>query len=153
MWIYNILPMDPKIWGKPMWSSLLNIAKVYPERPSSSDMNNYKIFFTILGSVLPCYACRKNYKNHLRKIPIQLQSRESLIKWLHKIYNQTQLESKKKEVTLKKFFNKYSTTSSGFFSWLPSSRNIIILMVILTIIFVAYYYFVYKRYSVPFFLR
>lgn len=143
--------MDPKIWGGPLWKSLINIAKVYPLQPTINDKNYYRIFFTSLAYVLPCFSCRKNYQKHLAQIPIQLESRNQLLNWLHQIYNQTLINMKKPEVSYQQFINKYSDSSS--ISLLPNRKNIIILLLLLTLIFGVYYYFFYGRYNFPFSLR
>lgn len=142
--------MDPKIWGANMWASLVNIAKVYPVNPTQNDASAYQIFFYSLANVLPCFKCRANYKSHIQKYPIQLTSRGNLIKWLHKIYNQTRLEGGQKEISLKQFLKKYEPNGESMF---PSFRNICIILVTLGVIFLIYYYFVYNRDNFPFALR
>ena len=147
--------MDPKVWGAPLWTSIINIAKVYPIKPTNEDMTYYKIFFTGLGYVLPCFKCRKNYQKHIQSNPIQLTNRQALLDWVHRIYNQTREQSGLKPTSYDHFIYKYTTPSltesmSGF---LPSFRNSLIFLIILALIFAIYYYFVYTEYYFPFSLK
>lgn len=124
---------------------MIHVAQVYPEQPSRQDQQNYGIYYTVLGKVLPCYSCRKNYQQHLKKYPIQLQSRQALLKWLHLIHNQTLIQSKKPEITYSQFINKYLVKAQD---GQRRTRWLIILLILVTIA-VGYYYLVYRKYSFP----
>ena len=149
------LLMDPKVWGAPLWTSMINIAKVYPKSPTNEDQTYYKIFYTSLAYVLPCYKCRKNYQNHLQTNPVQLSSRQDLLSWVHRVYNQTREQVGLKATSYDSFINKYTTPtwSESMRDFLPSFRNTCIFLVILVLIFVIYYYFVYNEYYFPFSLK
>lgn len=82
----------PKIWGPNMWESLHTITFGYPDNPTKQDKENYKAFFTLLASVLPCSACQVSYGKFINTPgPTHLtdkvmESRESLTKWLYEIH-------------------------------------------------------------------
>jgi hypothetical protein len=149
------LLMDPKIWGAPLWTSMINIAKVYPKTPTNEDITYYKIFYSSLAYVLPCYKCRKNYQNHLQSNPIQLSDRQSLLTWIHRVYNQTREQVGLKPTSYEGFINKYTTPTltESMTGFLPSFRNSCIFVIILLLIFAIYYYFVYNEYYFPFSLK
>jgi len=142
--------MDPKVWGRNMWTTMLNVAKVYPDNPNQQEKNNYKIYYTIIKDILPCYTCRINYAKHLEALPIQLNNRRNLLSWLHQIHNKTLHDMNRKELIYNEFINKYDTTMSS--SDISLSPKMIMLM-ILVIIAGGYYYYVGNRRSVPFFPR
>lgn len=84
--------MDPKVWGRYIWTSIHIVALGYPDNPSNIDKQNYKNFYTNIWTVLPCQTCADNYQRHLQELPIDehLSDNMSLFKWtvdLHNIVN------------------------------------------------------------------
>ena len=85
--------MSKVIWGKYFWKTIHYTALGYPNDPTLKDKNDYKTFYTLLSSVLPCNICRNNFIKNLENHPIDdnvLSSRENLLKWtidLHNIVN------------------------------------------------------------------
>lgn len=138
--------MDPKVWGGPLWTSLIYIAKGYPVDPSPSHQAQYTLFFHSLGNTLPCFSCKKNYLSHLKAEPIKLGSRSELLNWLHRIHNRTLTQMGKGKLTYQEFIDKYINPQRSFWS-----RKSFILLILVAIV-VGWYYFFYKKYSRPFFL-
>jgi hypothetical protein len=89
--------MMVSMWGPPGWRFLHSVAHGYPESPSDFDEKNgiplgttelnYKNFFTLIGSTLPCGLCRESYVNFIAENPIRASSRADLTKWLWEIHN------------------------------------------------------------------
>ena len=132
--------MDPKIWGYDLWKSLIHIAQVYPDHPKPEKKRHYQVFFYSLAYVLPCYVCQKNYLQHLKELPIQLESKTSLLNWVYQIHNRTLIQSNKKAISYESFLNKYGVGSSGAkisFNWF--------ILLILVVIVGGYYYFFYNK--------
>lgn len=83
-----------KVWGPPAWFFLHIIAQNFdPEKPNMKKF--YKLFFTLLGEVLPCGACRDNYKRIINSKCYKLtnkvlSSRQSFSYWLFKLHNRVQ---------------------------------------------------------------
>jgi len=76
---------NPKLWGQHAWNFLYYIAFSYPDNPTPVDKNHVKVFFTEIGSVLPCTICRQNFVDHLQQYPITdyvLNNKTNLITWL-----------------------------------------------------------------------
>lgn len=79
-----------KVWGPAAWLFLHCITLNYdPQR----NRKETKLFFESLAYVLPCGACRENYKHTIhnsRQLKINdtvFASRESLAFWLFKLHN------------------------------------------------------------------
>lgn len=76
---------DPKVWGPHAWVFIHTIASQYPTRPTSSDKEKYKTFFTILPSVLPCIQCGVNMMTYIHEnysaFINAFESRQSLFQW------------------------------------------------------------------------
>lgn len=84
--------MKPSYWGPYFWKVIHITAMNYPSVPTSEDKEIYRKFYILLGDILPCSKCSKNYKRHLTTIPIEyfLKNNEELFKWtihLHNIVN------------------------------------------------------------------
>jgi hypothetical protein len=153
--------VDPKLWGRSLWTSLFSIAMGYPENPTIDDQSNYQRFFEHLKYVLPCDACRINYDQHIRSNPIHfyLYNRDVLIDWLVTINNQVNKTLQKpiltREETLKKYvydINKCQQSDYYLFEGFtdgvggaPSTsrsicKTLLWLIIIGLIIYLLYYY-------------
>lgn len=94
------LSICPDKWGSDLWKLLHFITTQYEPRKKKQ----FRYFFTkIVGSILPCKKCSVNYKHHLKKNPIRLESKEELIVWLFEIHNMTNTLLKKKTLTKTQF--------------------------------------------------
>lgn len=146
--------VNPKIWGKPMWQSLVNIVKDYPNNPSAEEKQQYGMWFGLLGFVLPCEKCRANYRLHLQKMPIQsyLGSRMELATWLHLVYNKTLDDQGRDPVSFREFWikfgnnpeNGHSTSQNGSILGL-STRMWVLLLIVLALV----YYYQFHRTGKP----
>lgn len=84
------------MWGPPGWRFLHSVAHGFPEDPSDFDQrngnslgtteSNYKNFFTLVGTTLPCGLCRQSYVQFIAENPIRTSSRADLTKWLWEIH-------------------------------------------------------------------
>jgi len=83
--------MDPQIWGKHGWIFLHSVTLAYPDEPTENDKQNYRTFFNILPTILPCNACRQNLNKHMEKVSLEqaLTTKKSLVKWLIAVHNET----------------------------------------------------------------
>tara|TARA_Y100000817_G_scaffold314212_1_gene312307 strand:- start:914 stop:1306 length:393 start_codon:yes stop_codon:yes gene_type:complete len=127
--------MEPKIWGPHAWIFLHTITLNYPENPNQIEKQNYKSFFESLSKILPCDNCREHYSENIENIPIDLQSRESLVQWLFTIHNKVNQKNNKQLVNYDDFINKYSELYN------QKDKNYIlytILLLIAIILFIIY---------------
>lgn len=131
--------MDPNIWGSHAWLFLHTITLNYPENPTKFDKEHYKNFFENLSHVIPCDVCRDHYKQNIRKHPIQLESKESLAKWLHNIHNLVNVKNNKDEFEYEEFIKKYSNLYSG-----DTNMDKILMMILIIITGFILFYF-YKK--------
>lgn len=85
--------MEPRIWGKYVWTTLHVIALGYPDTPSDKDKADFKDFYLNFWKVIPCQKCADNYRRHLSEISSiddALADSVSLFNWtvdLHNIVN------------------------------------------------------------------
>ena len=130
--------MDPNIWGTHAWLFLHTITLNYPDKPTKFDMDNYKKFFENLGEVIPCEVCKAHYKKNIKMNPIQLESKESLAKWLHHIHNLVNVKNHKPEYSYDQFIEKYSDIYS-------TNKNKKYLFIFLILISFGIIYYLYKK--------
>ena len=79
-----------RVWGPPLWMFLHIISLNYTPNKKAA----YKRFFISLKGILPCGACRTNYKRILQTVlPLDdyvFSCRESLAMWVFLLHNQVQ---------------------------------------------------------------
>jgi len=96
--------MNPIYWGPAGWHFMHAVTMTYPEVPSDQDKERYRIFFESITAVLPCPACRRHYQENLKKLPIRLESRSDLFKWLIDIHNEVNKKNKKRVLSYDEAF-------------------------------------------------
>jgi len=84
--------MQTRVWGPAGWLFLHSIAQNYPWEPTPEKKENYKLFFRLIGEVLPCRYCRESYQDFIKGQGTCLddsvmESRRTLTTWLYKIHN------------------------------------------------------------------
>ena len=101
--------MDPQIWGKHGWIFLHSVTMAYPDRPTEDDKHNYRTFFNVLPTILPCGKCRINLNEHMSKLSLEsaLTDKKSLVKWLISIHNETNATLGKPTLTYEKVIEMY----------------------------------------------
>lgn len=130
--------MDANIWGSHAWLFLHTITLNYPEEPNDFDKKQYKDFFENLSHVIPCEICKNHYKKNIKIYPIDLESRESLTRWLHKLHNLVNVKNGKEEYPYDKFIEKYSDLYSN-------NKTSKFLIKLLIIILIGIGFYLYKK--------
>jgi hypothetical protein len=91
--------IGPDKWGVHGWKFIHHIALGYPNNPTENDKNNYKSFFTLMGTVLPCSICSEHYNENLLIHPLNdevLSSKTNLINWTIDMHNEVNKKHGKK---------------------------------------------------------
>ena len=103
------MSLDPKIWGPQYWFVLHTIALSYPMNPNETSKKKYYDFFHNLPLFLPVSNIGNSFSQLLDSYPVTpyLDSRESLIKWIHFIHNKINFSLGIKELTLEESLTKY----------------------------------------------
>lgn len=89
--------MEVKHWGKAGWKFMHAISFGYPDNPTISDRNHATNFFKSVGYVLPCKKCRSHYNEQVKKNPPDVESKDSLSRWLVAIHNEVNRANGKRE--------------------------------------------------------
>lgn len=128
--------MDPNIWGPGAWTFLHSVTLNYPKRPTYLDKQRYSQFFNDIQYILPCPICKQHYKLNLKENPIQLDSRDNLVRWLVLIHNKVNQKNNKRMWSLDEFYEKYKKMYSDEFDY---SALIPVLLIVIFIIIVIYF--------------
>lgn len=74
-----------------VWMFLGMIGRNFPVQPTNQDKINYHEYLTALGNVLPCRACRENFKKNLITSgydpEVHLQSRQAFSRFINHLHN------------------------------------------------------------------
>jgi hypothetical protein len=92
------------IWGPSLWHVLHTISFNYPLDPSARDKAHYYKFVRSVGRVLPCRACRKNYKANLKAAGFGeavLRSRAAFSKFVYDLHTAVTVAIATKPTTTK----------------------------------------------------
>ena len=117
MFLYYLLIMNqnnkfiyyPEIWGPHYWFFLNTVAMTYPNFPNKVTKKKYYDFIMNFPLFIPIPDIAKQFSEILDKYPVTpyLDSRESLIKWVHFIHNKINIYLGKKEISYFDAMNKY----------------------------------------------
>ena len=136
--------MEPNIWGPPAWLFLHSITFNFPHNPTANDRQNYNNFFYSLQKVIPCPKCRRHYSENLKKIPIRLQSRDDLIRWLIDIHNAVNKSTNKPTMSYEDVYEKYDKLYNKKEDLINDNKIKICIAIIILFIFG---YYIYKNES------
>lgn len=103
------MELDTTVWGPHYWFMLHTISLIYPHHPNAVIKKKYYDFIQNLPVFLPDKTSSENFIQLLDLYPITpyLDSRESLIKWMHFIHNKTNEHLKKKKISIDEFYVNY----------------------------------------------
>lgn len=143
--IYNI---DPKLWGKHFWNTIHYITISYPNNPTTDQKRNIKLFFELLGGLLPCENCRAHFAKNIQTYPLTdeiLNSRYKLIEWAVKVHNEVNNRTGKQYVSVNEAIQMYTQDTNKQESFLQGRWNSTITMILLILLIVVLIYYVKFR--------
>ena len=74
-------------WGPVTWQTLHYLTFCFPLQPTEEDRARYRAFFASFAAVIPCTTCAGHFRELLDKYPIDLRSRDHLVRWLIRCHN------------------------------------------------------------------
>mgnify|MGYP001961439991 CR=1 FL=1 len=100
---------DATIWGPHFWFFINTIAFNYPNTPTDGIKKKYYNFIVSLADFIPHRAIADNFSELLDDHPVEpyLNSRESLLKWVHFIHNKINEKIGKKGFSYFEFIETY----------------------------------------------
>lgn len=100
------------VWGPGAWMFIHMVALNYPLEPTSLDRQRYRSWFESLGHVLPCGACRRNFRASLdaaRYSPdTDFRSRAALFYLTYRLHNAIRIrQGKDTDLTFEQALKQY----------------------------------------------
>jgi hypothetical protein len=107
--INDTIIWDENIWGPRFWFFINTMAMTYPVNPHETTKKKYYEFIQNMPIFLPNPEYGNNFAKLLDKYPVTpyLDSRHSILKWVHFIHNKINKELKKDEITFDEFITSY----------------------------------------------
>ncbi len=133
--------MDPELWGPKLWFFLHTVSFEY--EPTTNSKREYAIFFNSIKSILPCNICKTHFVEFLKTNPIEknLESKESLIKWVLACHNNVNRSNNKAEWTYDDLVKHYTSIfkndlyNKGTYKNLSLFLGLIILILLFVLVF------------------
>lgn len=103
------MTLDPKVWGPHYWFVLHTIAISYPIKPNDVIKKKYYDFIQNIPLFLPIEEIGNNFSKLLDKYPVTpyLDSRQSLVRWVHFIHNKINASLNLPNLTLEQSMTHY----------------------------------------------
>jgi len=78
---------SPIYWGPSAWKFFETTAFGYPDDPSEEEKTAAFNFFESLRYLLPCETCKEHYSENFETLPVDVESRETLSRWVVEFHN------------------------------------------------------------------
>jgi hypothetical protein len=103
------LQFDSSVWGPHFWFFLHTIAMTYPHHPNSVSKKKHYELIMNLPLFIPIESMGNDFSKLLDEYPVTayLDSRDSLIRWMHFIHNKINEKLEKPKITLNEFYLNY----------------------------------------------
>ena len=101
--------LNPEIWGPHYWFFLYTIAVSYPNKPNETVKKKYYDLIQNFPLFIPVTDIGNTFSKFLDSYPVTpyLDSRESMLKWVHFIHNKINIYLGKDEITYYKAMDLY----------------------------------------------
>ncbi len=76
-------------WGPDLWRGIHSVIRFYPEEPSETERESYKLFLMSLAKVLPCDRCKEHFSEFLKNVNFSelLMNQFTLVKGIIELHN------------------------------------------------------------------
>jgi hypothetical protein len=110
---YNVYPQSKIEAGKHYWAVLFNSAAQYPEHPSRDDKVDQHNFIKSTIKRFTCQECIQHAFDFMRRHPADLDNRETLMKWLCSLKNNSNEHEGKDTIDCDQFILNSLNKESG----------------------------------------
>ena len=143
--LFYLMKYDERIWGPSYWFTIFTISMTYPNNPTNIAKKKYYDFFSNLPLFLPTSESSELFTSLLDKYPVTpyLDSKDSLMRWVHFIHNRVNDHLQKPTLTYKEalqnYYAKYEINEPTFTFWTKEKINFVIFIVIFFMVIVYLY--------------
>ncbi len=138
---------DAEIWGPHYWFFLNTVAMIYPDQPNAIVKKKYYSLFQNLPLFIPNSKISNSFNDMLNLYPINnyLNSKNSLLKWIHFIHNKINVKLNKKPITYLEFIDNYNNIyvkkEDGIVEKMKNNKKFIVSLIFIIILFMIYLYY------------
>ena len=138
---------DAKVWGPHYWFFLHTVAQTYPHTPNSVTKRKYYDLIVNMPLFIPDPDMGDRLAEMIDKHPVTpyLDSRDSLIRWIHYIHNKFNVLIGKEEISLLASLDQYAEEYRPQSVYLSQKMHIhthyIYMILILILLFFIYVYY------------
>lgn len=107
---YSIEKNNPDIWGPYYWFVLHSIVRTYPLHPTETSKKKYYEFIQNIPIFLPNREVGDEFAKMIDIYPVSpyMDTRVSLMKWMHFIHNKVNLKLGKEEISFLESIKRYN---------------------------------------------
>jgi len=138
---------DAEIWGPHYWFFLHTVAMIYPKNPNAIVKKKYYSLFQNLPLFIPNSEISNSFNDMLNLYPVNnyLNSKNSLLKWIHFIHNKINVKLNKKSITYLEFIDNYNNIyvkkEDGMIEKMKNNKKFIVSLIFIVILFTIYIYY------------
>ena len=138
---------DAEIWGPHYWFFLHTVAMIYPKEPNAIVKKKYYSLFQNLPLFIPNSEISNSFNDMLNLYPVNnyLNSKNSLLKWIHFIHNKINVKLNKKSITYLEFIDNYNNIyvkkEDGMIEKMKNNKKFIVSLIFIVILFTIYIYY------------
>lgn len=138
---------DAEIWGPHYWFFLNTVAMIYPDQPNAIVKKKYYSLFQNLPLFIPNSKISNSFNDMLNLYPVNnyLNSKNSLLKWIHFIHNKINVKLNKKPITYLEFIDNYNNIyvkkEDGIVEKMKNNKKFIVSLIFIIILFMIYLYY------------
>ena len=140
---------NPKVWGPHYWFVLHTIARIYPEKPTTTMQKKYYQFIQNFPLFIPDPKMANKFIEILDAYPVSsyLDSRYSLMRWMNFIHNKVNINLNLPEQTLddslKNYYELYRDEKILINNEIISKKKLLYITILISLFTLSI--FIYKK--------
>ena len=135
-----MVELDATIWGPHYWFFLHTATMTYPLKANDVVKKKYYDFIQNIPLFIPNETMSKSFQNVLDTYPVSpyLDTRDSLVRWMHFIHNKINKRLGKREISMTKFYEdyheNYKNTNVKIVEYAKTKRQVLYALLICSLI-------------------
>jgi hypothetical protein len=103
----HTLHTSKDVWGPAIWTHIHIVTLSAPMHFTEKTLSEYRSFFILLGSTLPCQVCKTHFLEYLRLHPQNFRTRNDIIVYYFDLHNNVNKRLNKPTITYEQFIRMY----------------------------------------------
>ena len=140
-----MVDLDAKVWGPHYWFFLHTATMTYPLHPNDGVKKKYYDFIQNLPLFIPNADMASAFQHMLDTYPMSpyLDSRDSLVRWMHFVHNKMNKQLDVKQVSMSKFYadyhDNYKPRDVKYIEWAKTKRHVLYAVLVCALFGMIYY--------------